>query len=414
MSSVYHQNRQKFYQKINDFWPDLYGEEYALYDIYQTDKEVVRSIHQATERIGHIFYKTAKLLRQAPDETLIEMGFPSEALSFLRSHPIEVESVIARLDLVQTGDTFKCLEINSDTPTFIKEVFSINEQICQEFNLENPNHGMENKLSEAVRKNILQASPFSPRTPFNLVFTSHQEHIEDCNTSRYLQKLANLPARYIPLDRLKIVRREGLYDEDGHPINILYRQTFPIENLLLDRDAFGQPIGLWLLELVELGKLAIINPPSAFLLQNKAVQAVIWGLHETADPFFTKEEHEWIAEYFLPSYLEAEPFLQTGTPYVKKPVFGREGDTVQIYDETGKLKEEDSNKTYLEYLPIYQQFVDLPVISYTSEKGYNQGHMIIGSFLIDGKAGGIGCRVGEPITNNFSYFLPIGIKGGSD
>ena len=100
-----------------------------------------------------------------------------------------------------------------------------------------------------------------------------------------------------------------MFDEQGKKIDILYRQTFPIENLIMDVDFEGNKIGLWLLELVQVGKLAIINPPSAFLLQNKAVQAVIWGLHEENHPFFTEKEHSWIEEYFLPTFFEPEDFL---------------------------------------------------------------------------------------------------------
>lgn len=106
-----------------DFWPDLYGEEYALFDILETNWDFINRVNKATQRIGHIFFKTAKLLRKVDNELLIEMGFPQETLSFLRIQPTSAESVISRLDLVETGNSFKCLELNSDTPTFIKEVF---------------------------------------------------------------------------------------------------------------------------------------------------------------------------------------------------------------------------------------------------------------------------------------------------
>jgi glutathionylspermidine synthase len=412
-SSFYHEKRKQLFDPIEDFWPDLYGEEYALYDIYQTDREVIKKIQLSTERIGHIFFKTATLLRHAPDEVLTEMGFPKESLSFLRFLPVQAETVIARLDLVPSGETFKCLELNSDTPTFIKEVYDINERICQEFQLDNPNQEMEALLRQALRNNI-QATKCISEESFNIVFTAHEENIEDRYTALYLQKLSGFPARFIPLHRLQIVKGEGLYDEDGHRIDVLYRQTFPIENLLLDFDSSGQPIGQWLIELVELEKLAIINPPSAFLLQNKSVQAVIWGLHVEKDAFYTAEEHEWIEEHFLPTYLEPDPFLQEECPYVQKPVFGREGDTVQIYDGTGQLQLEDTYKTYQDYLPIYQKYIELPKVQYSSEKGVCQGHLIFGSFLISGQAGAIGCRVGDPITNNLSYFLPIGLRRGRD
>ncbi|MGJ7922420.1 glutathionylspermidine synthase family protein [Neobacillus sp. LXY-4] len=406
-SSSYQQKRKQFFAKVENFWPDLYGEEYALYDVYQTNRDFVKMIHQASGRIGSIFYKTAKLLRQADDEILLEMGFPRETLSFLRITQLKNESVIARLDLVPYGGSVKCLELNSDTPTFIKEVFAVNEFICSEFGLENPNTGMEEKLSEAVQSSIIASIT---QSKLNLVFTAHHDHLEDLNTALYLQKLTKLPAKFVPLKSLQIKQGEGLYDEAGNKIDILYRQTYPIENLILDKDEQDHPIGLWLLELVALGKLSILNPPSAFLLQNKTVHAVIWGLHEQRHPYFTSQEHEWIDEYFLPTYLEPDPFLKTGTAFVKKPSFGREGDTVEIYDGKGMLKVEDSHKSYMCYTPVYQQYIELPEVSFTSEKGVQTGHMIIGSFLLNGEPGGIGCRVGNPITDNLSYFLPIGIR----
>nr|WP_041580366.1 glutathionylspermidine synthase family protein [Bacillus sp. 1NLA3E] len=406
-SSSYHVTRQQFFNKVVDFWPDLYGEEYALYDIFETDRDFIKKVHQSSERIGHIFFKISKLLRKVNDEILLEMGFPEETLSFLRIPSHTAESVISRLDLVQSGTTFKCLEMNSDTPTFIKEVFNINELICKEFQLENPNRGMNRKLSEVVR-NSINAS-IRQKQP-NVIFTSHYDHLEDRNTALYLQKISQFPSKYLPLNRLRIVKGEGLYDDEGQKIDVLYRQTFPIENLICDEDEAGNPIGIWLLELVQLGCLAIINPPSSFLLQNKTVQAVIWGLHQDKHPFFTEEEHGWINEHFLPTYLEPDSFLKAKQAYVKKPSFGREGDTVEIYDGNGNLKAEDVLKTYQKYIPIYQKYIELPTVPFFSEKGKQQGHMIIGSFLLNGQPGGIGCRVGNLITDNLSYFLPIGVR----
>lgn len=178
----------------------------------------------------------------------------------------------------------------------------------------------------------------------------------------------------------------------------------------MDEDSEGNKIGKWLLELILDKKLAIINPPSAFLLQNKAVQAVIWGLHERNDPFFSDEEHSWIENYFLPSYFEPDNFLKKQLPFVKKPIFGREGDTVQIFGSSGKLMMEEQHKTYNDVPAIYQQYVELPRTRYLSEKGELSGHLLTGSFLVNGKPSAIGYRVGGEITNNLSCFLPVGLR----
>lgn len=405
---MYHTKRQQFYGNLKGFWADLYGEEYALYDISLLASDQVADIHVISERIGAIFFKMGSLLRKVPDETLLEMGFPQQTLSFIRLKTLPVESVISRLDLIPAGDSYKCIEINADTPTFIKELFSINRMMCNEFGVENPNAGMERLLRKAVADSVYNST--MKKSP-HIVFTAHEDHIEDYETILYLQQGVQ-PSKFTPLHQLRIQKGVGLFDEEGKKIDILYRQTFPIENLILDQDHDGNPIGLWLLELVEKKKLSMINPPSAFLLQNKAVQAVIWGLHEEGHPFFTEQEHRWIYDYFLPTYLEADPFLQKGVSYVKKPIFGREGDTVEIFNEHGELADADKQCSYLDYTSVYQQYIEHPTITFQSEKGIQEGSLLVGSFLLNGKAGAIGYRVGGRITNNLSYYLPVGLTGG--
>ncbi len=402
--SHYQQKRQQFYSQIDSFWADLYNEEYALYDTAMIKKQQLQQLRIASTRIGSIFFKVCDLLRQVPDQTLLEMGFPEETLAFLRLKTLPVESVISRLDLIPSGSSYKCIEINSDTPTFIKELFYINGKVCKEFSVENPNEGMDMFLGEVIRTTIQQ---FQQQT---VVFTAHEDNVEDRETVFYLQKISGMPSRFIPLHKLQIEKGVGLFDEEGNKIDVLYRQTFPIENLISDEDEDGNKIGLWLLELVEEGKLNIINPPSAFLLQNKAVQAVIWGLHAENHAFFTKEEHDWIEEYFLPTFLEPDYFLESGLPFVKKPAFGREGDTVEIYNHEGKLAHADSQTSYTDYLPVYQQYIEHPEISFNSEKGKQQGKLLIGSFLVSGKAAAAGYRIGGTITNNLSYYLPMGLE----
>jgi glutathionylspermidine synthase len=403
---MYKSERRQFYAQIEQFWADLYGEEYALYDLYEVTAEEVGKIRLATERTGKIYFKMAHLLRNVSDETLLEMGYPKETLRVLRLKTLEAESIIARFDFISHNGGYKCIEMNADTPTFIKELFFVNEHICRAFVMENPNAGMEQLLKDLVQKSVRQ-SKVSPRA--HIVFTAHEQNIEDYYTALYLMQFVP-EAKFTPLHQLQIQRGVGLFDEDGKRIDILYRQTFPIENLIEDEDEAQNKIGLWLLELIEQNLLTIINPPSAFLLQNKAAQAVIWGLHEERNEFFSAEEHQWIEEYFLPTYLEESPFIEKGLRYVKKPVFGREGDTIEIYEADGQLLKEDAQKSYHQYTKVFQQYIEQPKITFQSEKDEQAGEMLIGSFLISGQPGAIGLRVGGMITNNLSYYLPIGMK----
>lgn len=414
--------RKRFYLQLDHFWHDLFGEEYSLFDIKKDTMETINRVHQATNRIGHILYKTAPLLRQLDDDTFLQLGFPVESLPFIRQQTIPFESVIARLDLVVDDQKIKLLEINSDTPTFIKECFYVNGAVCKAFGLLDPNEGMELQLQKAIQLAIKEACfSIGKRKRPHIVFTSHNDHEEDFLTSLYLQGLFGSPSKYTSLNDLclvsdpvledeRVVVERGLYDEQGIKIDVLYRQTYPIEHLVLDEDPVTkEKVGQKLMELVEGHELAILNPPSAFLLQSKAVMAVIWGLYEERHSFFTEEEHEWIGTYFLPTYLDDDAFLLQGISYVKKPAFGREGNTIEIHKGDGMIVEEDSHKTYSDSLPVYQEFIPLPKMTVQTEKGEKDVHYMYGCFYVNGEASAIGIRAGNQITDNESYFLPVGL-----
>ena len=82
--------------------------------------------------------------------------------------------------------------------------------------------------------------------------------------------------------------------------------------------------------LVESRQLALINPPVAFLLENKAVQAAIWNFFETG-LYFDERERRVIATYMLPTYLDPPG----EGAYVIKPVHGAEGDSIILVETPG-------------------------------------------------------------------------------
>ncbi|QHE63576.1 glutathionylspermidine synthase family protein [Rossellomorea vietnamensis] len=403
--------RRGFYNGIPEFWHDLYDMEYSLLDIHLIPRNTIMAIQEASKRVYAIFDKTADLLRELDDGTLLELGYPEESLSYIKCKSVPQECIIGRFDFVVSNGDMKLLEFNSDTPTFIKELYHVNEKVCEYFDYANPNEGMEEQLSKELKRALLSSWKSLQREgDAKIVFTSHADHEEDYLTTKYIQDLSGVPSEYVSLDQLQI-RNDGLFTPDGERIDVLYRQTYPIEHLVEDEDPLtNDKVGQELMQLVLDKKLAVLNPPSAFLLQSKGVQALIWGLHEEGSTFFTKEEHQWIERYFLPTYLDPETFEECGMTYVQKPVFGREGDTVKILEATGKVLLEDKNETYKQTLPVYQQFCPLPVSVITTDEGEKEASLMVGSFIINGNPGAIGIRAGNAITDNESYFLPVGIQ----
>src|SRR5260370_40554999 len=108
--------------------------------------------------------------------------------------------------------------------------------------------------------------------------------------------------------------------------------------------------------------LLLIKPPIAFVLQNKALMAVLWAMHLVGSELFTPEEHGWIEQYVLPTYLDAND--AEGQPalagqHVVKPVYGREGDSITIRT-VHEIIEQSEQKLYDKQVMIYQQYADLP------------------------------------------------------
>jgi len=399
-------NRDDLFRQIPFFWPDLNEEEYALNDCLVLDPSDVVRIRDATEAVDAIFRKTNRLLRTLPDETLRLLGFPEASLPYIRDHAIPQETIIGRYDWIFHGTDLKLMEFNADTPTFIKELFDVNRYVTEAFHLTDPNESSRTLLQIELRKAVIAAWQRLNRDGApKIVFTAHADNIEDKWTARFLQEMLDLPSEFVPLHEL-LVDETSVRTPNGEPIDVLYRQTYPIEHLIDDRAADGDLIGIRLLDLNHNKFVSLLNPLSAFLMQSKGVQALIWELSET-DTYFSLDERDIIRTYFLPTFLEAEPLIGH-TAYVKKPAFGREGDSVILYDETGQPFHREALQTYANETAVYQQFYELPTRLTETVNGPTSTHYMIGCFCLNGTAAALGARAGSKITNNQSYYLAIG------
>lgn len=390
-------------------WDWMYGEEYALADLHLIPASFRDELATATAALGRIFTKVTPVLQQADDALLLELGVPQQALQTVRTAVLpKLPTAIGRFDFAETQAGLKMLECNSDTPTGTVEAFYVNEHACRFFGVNNPNAGMDVQLRHAFAK-LLQAYRDMGYPVEHVWFSSLDWHEEDKGTTLYLMEKTEIAARFAPLEKLR-VWEDGLYVQDGDsllPVDVLYR-LHALEKLADERDEDGYPTGEHVLALIADRKLAIINPPSAFLIQTKALQALIWNLHEAGE-FFTAEEHATIDAYMLPTYFENR-FAGT-EDYVTKPIFGREGGGVALFAADGTLVEKDQEEFYWEQPMIYQKRVELPEITVQTVAGPYAGRLLWGSFWIGGEASAIVARVGGPITNNLSYYLPVGMKG---
>jgi glutathionylspermidine synthase len=404
--------REKLYGEIRSegifTWDYMFGEEYALASVYRVPAQLIGELETATERLGAIFQKTVEIIRQSDDELLLGLGVPKAALAAVRVSVLEEwATAIGRFDFAYTDDGVKMLEFNSDTPTGIVEAYYVNAKICGHFGLPNPNDGKEAHIREAFRR-MEEAYREKGFATEHIYFSALDWHEEDAATARYLLKQSGLNGSFVPLSDLRVYgdRMYAWTGQEYKPVDLLYR-LHAIEKLAEETDDDGYPTGAHALDLIASGNLAVINPPSAFLAQTKAVQALIWNLHE-AGQFYTEAEHNDIARYMLPTYMENR-FAGEGIPYVSKPILGREGGGVSLFDASGELAAKDHDDFYWEQAMVYQQRVELPKIRVETVSGLYEGYLLWGSFLIGGQASAVLARVGERITGNLSCYVPVAL-----
>ena len=342
---------------------------------------------------------------QAGDELLSELGAPDAAWAAVRtSLPELLPTVIGRFDFAATSEGLKLLEFNAETPTDVVEAFYLNGKICEWFGAKDPNAGMNSHLRQAFASSVRLYQEKGAAVG-RIIFSSVDWHEEDAGTTRYLLSQSGLEAEFVPLSQLRVFEdRLQSWDGANHsPVDLMYR-LHPLEKLAEEHAEDGYPTGRHVLDIIARGKLAVINPAAALLSQTKAMQALIWSLHEAGE-FYSEEEHAAIQKYFLPTYFENR--FAGKKLYVTKPLYGREGGAITVWGPDGELLARDEEPNYWDQPVIYQQYAELPQITVETLNGLFCGRMIYGSFLVAGQGSGIVARVGSRITGNMAYFLPL-------
>ncbi|GAB6499168.1 glutathionylspermidine synthase family protein [Bacillus cereus] len=386
-------------------WPSLLENnewnQYMAIGMYKMKKEQYDEIMQATKLVSIIFERIYQYIIEEKS-AFLKLKFPIEAWEVARTNYNGMFSYFTRFDFIVNNNQIKVIEINADTPTGYLEPSVANKTLCSFHNTNHPNR-IEEKLAKAwetiIKEYNIQANEV-------IHFTSYDWHEEDYQTVQFIRRHCKQPNEYIGVQDI-VVADDGIYTPEGTRIDYLYR-LYPLEYLLEDKDAYGKKIGLQFLDHIAQGRVKIINPPSAFLLQNKAVLALIWELHEK-NIWFTEKEQEIIAKYFLPTYLSKEEMEKKYKEYVIKPRFGREGAAVSIV-KNGNEVESDKTDYYIQQDKVYQIYFEMPDCTIDTWDGNYNGKLLIGSHLIGNEPAGLFLRIGERITGNLSMFMGVTIS----
>ncbi|WP_078428135.1 glutathionylspermidine synthase family protein [Alkalihalobacterium alkalinitrilicum] len=354
---------------------------------------MMREIENATRAAHDIFTKTYEQIVKNP-HTIHDLGLPIMLWDLFQKLGKTKYSYFTRFDFIASSNGLKVIEANTDTPVGIVESAIAQEVLCHEHKSKNPNAHI-NKRIKATWDQIIR--DYNIRSTDTLYFTCANWHDEDKKTVEYMMNLYPQQAKYISLEQI-IVERDGVKTPDGDTIEFLYR-LYPLEYFLEERSETGEPIGEQFLVHIINNKVKVINPPSALLMQSKAILALITAKKEE---WYTRVEQAAIEKYFLPTYFSLDQMASDS--YVKKPVLGREGGGIKVV-ANGLVLDEDVDY-YQSQQAIYQQYFPMPDQTIDTWDGPYTGKLLIGSHVMNGEPSGLFLRVGELITGNLSMFVP--------
>lgn len=380
------------------FWERFEGHLYALPDPVVLADAEVGAIRAAARDAWAVYARVAPLLRALPSEGLDALGIPAAAHDVVRLRDARAgETLVARFDFLREGDSYRVVELNAETPFFIVESFVENDVRARAAGLRDPNAGECELLGDAIAAAL---GPVGADARVGVVATN--VYREDVGTACMLRDLLapRIDAKvvFVPVHELGVDGGE-VFDMHGR-LDVLYR-CYPLEHFAAD------PGGAALFDAVVRGACRLLNPPSALLLQSKAAQALIWGLHERGE-FFDDAERAAIARVFLPTYLDRP---DDGAAYVRKPVLGREGIGVAILDPAGGevARGERAVPSIAQQPVVFQRYVRAPRRRVRRADGSEiDGEELTTCFVVGGRPSAIGMRIGGAVTDSWSHFAPLG------
>jgi glutathionylspermidine synthase len=341
-----------------------YWDESAYYEFTSRD---VDALEQASYELDRLCLAAVEhvLDRDLLDKFLI----PREFHSLLRdSWEHDERTVYGRFDLGYDGTgSPKLLEYNADTPTALLE-----SAVVQWYWLKDsfPRMSQFNSIHERLLEvwRLLAAERSG-----TMYFSSLVDCIEDYMTVTYLRDVAiqaGWATTHIAVEDIGWHEERGVFtDKCENPIRNCFK-LYPWEWMF--RDEFGRRLPSCGCQWLE--------PPWKAILSNKAILPVLWELYPSS-----------------PYLLEASFTPLPSGNYVAKPIFGREGANVQVFERGQLVLATDGP---YEGPAVYQERWPLSPFE-------GKYFATIGSWMVNGWACGIGIREDQSIVaGNLSRFVP--------
>jgi glutathionylspermidine synthase len=351
-----------------------YWDESAYYSFTMAEIEMIEA---ATETLYDLFLEAGDKIVSNPE--LMELfGIPSFCHGPIKSAwKAEPPSLnYGRFDLGYNGiGEPKLFEFNCDTPTSMLEAAVVQWDWKEEVL---PDLDQFNSLHEKL---VARWAELRPRLFGQRVWFTHaaDPSHEDTITATYMRDLAaqaGLETLAVLIDDIGLDPDGRILDREDQLITAIFK-LYPWEWLV--SEAYGQDI------VRHLPDTAWIEPIWKMIWSNKAILQILWNMFPNH-----------------PNLLAASVRQERiGGTYVAKPFLAREGSNIEVV-ERGKTVARSQGE-YKEGLMMYQEFYPL--------RDFGNGYPVLGSWIVDGEAAGMGIREDGLITGNRARFVPHVIRG---
>jgi glutathionylspermidine synthase len=356
-----------------------YWDETAFYGFSLA--EIEANIEAPTEALADLCAKLAARII-ADDKLLTRLAVPQHAWPLIRESAKRGDpSLYGRFDFCYDGkEPAKLLEYNADTPTSLFEA-SVFQWLWLEDQRSDrvlPSEADQfNSLHEALVERFREIKAFYPAAE-NLHLACDMTSTEDKGLIAYLEDCAfqaGFDTATFAMSDIGDNGRGAFVDLDDAPVQLLFK-LYPWEWMFADKFSRSP----------SMRETRFIEPAWKSVLSTKGILPLLWEM---------APNHPNLLECYFDDDPRAAARL--GDHYVRKPLYSREGANVTMVD--GMFRHEGDKGPYDKGAFVRQALARLPV--------FDGNHPVIGSWLVGGKACGMGVREDtSPITRNTSRFIP--------
>jgi glutathionylspermidine synthase len=336
----------------------------------------IERIEAATEEVYRLFLEAGEVIVSDP-EMMAMFGIPDWCHRAVQAAWNEEAPALnyGRFDFGYTGEGEpKLFEFNCDTPTAMLEAGVVQWQWKEDVFPE------LDQFTSLHEKLIGRWAELRPRLHGRRIWFTHSAdpNHEDTITTTYMRDLATqagTETHAVVIDDIGLDARGRIVDHEDQLISAVFK-LYPWEWIV--GEVYGRDI------VRQLPETVWIEPIWKMIWSNKAILPLLWSMFP---------DHPNL----LAASLRKD---EMGGSYVAKPFLAREGANIEVVKDGATVAR--SQGEYREGLTVYQQLYTL--------KDFGRGYPVLGCWVVDGKAAGLGIREDGLITGNRARFVPHVIK----